>query len=172
MDAMTDYEASSGMSQAAIIAGRDMVLAARTLTVAVFDDSAVPDMGVSPFIRRADGLYIYTSHLAGHVKALLRQQQASFMIAVDESGCSNIWARNRLKFSGSVREITRDDPQFVTLCDDMAVAHGNTMAVIRDFTDFHMLHILPENGVLVLGFAKAFCVEGPGFDVVAHLSRA
>jgi len=25
---------------------------------------------------------------------------------------------------------------------------------------------------LVLGFAKAFCVEGAGFDIVAHLSRA
>lgn len=182
MDAVPDFEASSGMSHADIIAARDNVLAARTVTVAVRNDTAtqditaanidVPDMGVSPFIRRDDGLYIYTSHLSGHVQALLAKQCASFMIAVDESACKNIWARNRLKFSGGVVEVARDDPVFAGLCDDFATAHGNTMTLIRDFTDFHMLRIIPKTGVLVLGFAKAFCVEGAGFDIVAHLSRA
>ena len=49
--------------------------------------------------------------------------------------------------------------------------HGNTMPLIKNFTDFHMLRITPENGVLVLGFAKAFLVKGASFDIVAHLSR-
>ncbi len=65
MDAITDYETSSGMSKATIVAARDTLLAQKSLTIAVFDDSAVPDLGISPFIRRQDGLYIYTSHLAG-----------------------------------------------------------------------------------------------------------
>ena len=73
MDAITAYESSSGMSHAEIIAARDAVLAQKSLTVAVFDDKFVPEMGVSPFIRRDDGIFIYTSHLAGHVRALLAQ---------------------------------------------------------------------------------------------------
>lgn len=172
MDAIREYESSSGMSHAAIIAARDAVLAQKTLTVAVLDDTSVPDMGVSPYIRRDDGLYIYTSHLAGHVKALLSQKQASFIISVDEASSQNIWARHRLKFSASVKEISRDADNFSYLCDEFAAAHGNTMSLIRDFTDFHMLRIIPKNGVLVLGFAKAFCVDGATFSIVAHLSRA
>ena len=73
MDAIKDYETSSGMATASILAARDAMLAQKSLTVAVLDKSAVPDMGVSPFIRRDDGLYIYTSHLASHVRALLTQ---------------------------------------------------------------------------------------------------
>jgi putative heme iron utilization protein len=172
MDAITDYERSSGMSHAAIVAARDNVLAQKTLTVAVLDGTAVPDIGVSPFIRRDDGLYIYTSHLAGHVQAVLAQKQACFMISVDESLTQNIWARHRLKFSAAVTEIPRDAGDFHQLCDAFLAAHGNVMGLIREFSDFHMLRIVPDKGVLVLGFAKAFCVENVRFDIVAHLSSA
>ena len=171
MDTITDYETSSGMATDRILAARDALLAQKSLTVAVLDESAVPDMGVSPFIRRDDGLYIYTSHLASHVQALLAQKRASFIITLDEVDTINIWARHRLKFAGTVTEVARDDPDFSGLCDDFTGAHGNTMPLIKNFTDFHMLRITPENGVLVLGFAKAFLVKGASFDIVAHLSR-
>ncbi|MEC8109308.1 MAG: pyridoxamine 5'-phosphate oxidase family protein [Pseudomonadota bacterium] len=171
MDAIKDYETSSGMATASILAARDALLAQKSLTVAVLDESSVPDMGVAPFIRRDDGLYIYTSHLASHVQALLAQKRASFTITLDEADTVNIWARHRLKFAGKVVEVARDDPDFSGLCDDFTGAHGNTMPLIKNFTDFHMLRITPENGVLVLGFARAFRVKGASFDIVAHLSR-
>ena len=171
MDANIDYESSSGMATTSILAARDVLLAQKSLTVAVLDEGAVPDMGVSPFIRRDDGLYVYTSHLAGHVNALLAQKCASFIITLDEADTANIWARHRLKFAGAVTEVARDDPDFSGLCDDFTEAHGNTMPLIKNFTDFHMLRITPKNGVLVLGFAKAFLVKGASFDIVAHLSR-
>ena len=171
MDAITDYEKSSGMATSSILAARDALLAQKSLTVAVLDESAVPEMGVSPFIRRDNALYVYTSHLAGHVKALLAQKRASFVITLDEADTENIWARHRLKFAGAVTEVARDDKDFSGLCDDFTGAHGNTMPLIKNFTDFHMLRITPENGVLVLGFARAFLVKGASFDIVAHLSR-
>ena len=128
-------------------------------------------MGVSPFIQKDDGLYIYTSHLAGHVKALLAQKRASFIITLDEADTVNIWARHRLKFAGAVAEVPRDAPDFSGLCDDFTAAHGNTMPLIKNFTDFHMLRITPENGLLILGFARAFLMKGASFDIAAHLSR-
>ena len=171
MDAITDYETSSGMSTASILEARDTLLARKSLTVAVLDESSIPDMGVSPFIRRDEGLYIYTSHLASHVKALLAQKRASFIVTLDEANTVNIWARHRLKFSGAVAEVPRDATDFSGLCDEFTAVHGNTMPLIKNFTDFHMLRITPENGVLVLGFAKAFLIKGANFDIVAHLSR-
>ena len=122
MDAITDYEKSSGMATASILAARDALLARKSLTVAVLDESAVPDMGVSPFIRRDDGLYLYTSHLASHVQALLAQKRASFIITLDEADTVNIWARHRLKFAGAVTEVERDAPNFSGLCDDFTAA--------------------------------------------------
>ena len=171
MDAFTDYETSSGMAAKSILAARDNLLAQKSLTVAVLDGSAVPDMGVSPFIRRDDGLYIYTSHLASHVQALLAQKCASFIITLDEADTLNIWARHRLKFAGAVTEVPRDATDFSGLCDHFTAVHGNTMPLIKNFIDFHLLRIIPENGVLVLGFAKAFLVKGASFEIVAHLSR-
>ena len=171
METVTDYETSSGMATDSILVARDNLLAQKSLTVAVLDESAVPDMGVSPFIRRDDGLFIYTSHLASHVQALLAQKRASFIITLDEVDTVNIWARHRLKFSGTVSEVARNDRDFSGLCDSFTGAHGNTMPLIKNFTDFHMLRITPENGVLVLGFAKAFLVKGASFDIMAHLSR-
>ena len=171
MEAIKDYETSSGMATDSILAARDNLLAQKSLTIAVLDESAVPDIGVSPFIRKDDGLYIYTSHLASHVQALLAQKRASFIITLDEADTVNIWARHRLKFAGAVTELSRDTKDFSNLCDDFTAMHGNTMPLIKNFTDFHMLRITPENGVLVLGFAKAFLLKGASFDIVAHLSR-
>ena len=122
-------------------------------------------MGVSPFIRRADGLYIYTSQLSPHVRDLIDQGEATCMLCADEGDSQNIWARNRLKFSVEAVEIARDDVNFDKLCDDFTSAHGPTMDLIRNFTDFHMIRLTPRKGVLVLGFAKAFTVSGANFDI-------
>jgi putative heme iron utilization protein len=46
------------------------------------------------------------------------------------------------------------------------------MGLIRNFGDFHMFQLVPRDGVLVLGFAKAFTVKGFDFAIAAHISKA
>ena len=46
------------------------------------------------------------------------------------------------------------------------------MDLIRNFGDFHMFQLSPRDGVLVLGFAKAFTVTGSDFAIAAHISKA
>ena len=70
--------------------------------------------------------------------------QGQFLLIEDEQAAQNIWARVRLKFDADVDEIARQDALFAPLCDDFAAAHGPTMGVIRDFTDFHMLRLRPR----------------------------
>ena len=140
--------------------------------VAVNSENAMPEMGVSPFIRRDNGLYIFTSHLSQHVQDLIKQGFATCLLCADESKSQNIWARNRLKFNAEVVEIARHKKRFHDLCDEFVSAHGPTMDLIRGFTDFHMLQLKPLNGVLVLGFAQAFTVSGTNFDITAHISKA
>ena len=93
------------------------------------------------------------------------------MLSADEGDNQNIWARNRLKFSVEAVEISQDDANFDMLCNDFTSAHGPTMDLIRNFTDFHMIRLTPLKGVLVLGFAKAFTVSGANFDIIAHISK-
>ena len=172
MQENTAFEESSGMKRDKIEFARDKLLKLRTLYLAINSADKVPEMGVSPFIRRDGGLYIYTSHLSPHVRDLIDQGEATCMLCADESGSQNIWARNRLKFSVKVLEIARDNENFDKLCNDLILAHGPTMNLIRNFTDFHMIRLTPQKGVLVLGFAKAFIVSGTNFDITAHISRA
>ena len=171
MQENTDFEQSSGMERDKIEAARDQLLQLRTLYLAINCAGKVPEMGVSPFIRRADGLYIYTSHLSPHVRDLINQRMATCMLCADEGVSQNIWARNRLKFSVEAVVIARNDVNFDGLCVDFTSAHGPTMDLIRNFTDFHMIRLIPLKGVLVLGFAKAFTVSGTNFDITAHISK-
>jgi putative heme iron utilization protein len=46
------------------------------------------------------------------------------------------------------------------------------MDLIRDFTDFHMLKLVPTSGVMVLGFATAYQLDGPGLDIAEHLRES
>ena len=172
MQENTAFEQSSGMKRDNIEAVRDQLLQLRTLYLAINSADKAPEMGVSPFIRRDGGLYIYTSHLSPHVRDLIDQGEATCMLCVDEGESQNIWARNRLKFSVKALEITRDDENFDKLCNDFILAHGPTMNVIRNFADFHMIRLTPQKGVLVLGFARAFIVSGENFDITAHISKA
>ena len=172
MQENTAFERSSGMERGKIEAVRDQLLQLQTLYLAINSAGKVPEMGVSPFIRRADGLYIFTSHLSPHVRYLIDRGEATCMLCADEGDSQNIWARNRLKFSVEAVEIARDDVNFDKLCDDFTSAHGPTMDLIRNFTDFHMIRLTPRKGVLVLGFAKAFTVSGANFDITAHISKA
>ncbi len=166
------FEKSSGMKQDNIEAVRDQLLQLRSLYLAINSADKLPEMGVSPFIRRDGGLYIYTSRLSPHVRDLIDQGEAICMLCADEGDSQNIWARNRLKFSVTALEITRDDRNFGKLCDDFIAAHGPTMNLIRNFTDFHLIQLTPQKGVLVLGFAKAFIVSGANFEITAHISKA
>ena len=159
-----------------VLKKRDRLLAsAQTLGISVLvdeDSRLFADVGHAPFVRKQECFYIYSSHLSAHVRALVNGAEAQFFLIEDESVAQNIWSRVRMKFSAEVSELSRDDPQFSELCDDIAEAHGPVMEMIRNFTDFHLFKIKPEQGVLVTGFAQAFSITGPMFELTEHLSKS
>ena len=146
-----------------------LIAAARTVSMAVSGESDIPEMGVTPMIRHEGDFYIYPSHLSRHVRAVLSSGKAAFLVIEDEESAQNIWARKRIKFDSEVIEIERQSDQFNLICDAFESAHGPTMSLIRDFSDFHLLRLRPLGGVMVLGFAQAYRLEGETLDVTAHL---
>ena len=161
----------SDFDEAALSAERDDLLgSARTLLMsAAGEDRDLPEMGVTPVVRLDDAFYIYPSHLSAHVRAMLAAGKAAFLVIEDEGKAQNIWARRRIKFDAELYEIERKNDEFERVCDAFATAHGPTMGLIRDFTDFHLLRLRPTGGVMVLGFAKAYRLEGEALRVAAHL---
>ena len=152
-----------------------LLTTAKTLGISVLVDeenSLVADVGHAPFIRKDGCFYVYSSHLSAHVRALVKGAGAQFFLIEDESVAQNIWARVRVKFSAEVSELSRHDPRFSGLCDDIGALHGPVMEMIRNFTDFHLFEIKPEQGVLVTGFAQAFSVNGPTFELTENLSKS
>ena len=162
---------------AALEVERDRLLArARTILMAapVKGDEATgdtPEMGVTPVVRHDGGMFIYPSRLSAHVRAMLAVGRAAFLVIEDESEAQNIWARKRIKFNAQINEIDRKSNVFSDVCDVFAARHGPTMGLIRDFTDFHLLRLRPTDGLMVLGFAQAYRLEGPDLAVTEHLRQ-
>jgi len=172
MKKIKSIEESCGLSVKKIEMARDRLLANKSMFVAVQGEQGEPELGVSTFVRLNECIFVYTSHLSRHVRYLLNSKTAVCLLCEDECSSQNIWARCRLKFNVSINEVSRSDRRFDKLCDEFIIRHGSTMKLIRNFTDFHMLSFTPIDGVLVIGFAKAFKVEGSEFKIVSHLKEA
>ena len=144
----------SATDRARITRDLDRLLASKSLIIATALAHDIPEIGTTPFIKYNNYLYIYSSVLSKNTRVLLETKKAYFMLCQDECDAQNIWARHRLKFTANLSEIERDDADFSVICDKFETAHGPTMGLIRDFTDFHMLRLEPVSGVLVLGLPR------------------
>ena len=155
---------------------RNLVLAAaQTLIIGAppeAEEASLPEMGVTPSIHYEGFFYIYPSRLSAHVRSMLEVKHAQFLVIEDEATAQNIWARKRIRFAANLVEIERKSDEFDRLSTLFAARHGPTMDLIRDFTDFHMLKLVPTSGIMVLGFAKAYKLDGPGLDIVEHLRES
>ena len=155
-----------------LYAERNRLFETGTILIAATSQENYPEMGVTPYVRHEGDFYIYPSHLASHVRAMLDRGIAQFMVIEDEASAQNIWARHRVKFTAKIDDVPRGEGLFALLCDKFSEQHGPTMGVIRDFSDFHMLRLTPISGIMVLGFARAFELRGHTLEIVAHLKKA
>lgn len=171
----SDNKIDEKLIKKAQTAKENLLSSAQTIGISILsqseDGKLLPDIGFAPFIQKQGCFYIYSSHLSSHIRSLLAGQPAQFFLIADEGISQNIWARVRLKFYAQTRQIARDDADFDPILDAIGAAHGPVIDLIRNFTDFHLFEISAERGVLVTGFAAAFEVEGPSFDIVAHLRQ-
>ena len=126
----------------------------------------VTDLGYAPYIFYENYYYIFVSELSTHVKLLLKQKVGTFMIINDETNSQNIWARIRLKFSAKIEVIIRDSEEFNIICEKIRYKHGKTMNLIKQFSDFHLIKIIPSRGTFISGFGNAFNLEGQYLNVI------
>ena len=136
-----------------------------SMIISVNEDD-VTDIGYAPYIFYENYYYIFVSELSTHVKLLLKQKVGTFMIINDETNSQNIWARIRLKFSAKIEVIIRDSEDFGIICEKIRYKHGKTMNLIKQFSDFHLIKIIPSRGTFISGFGNAFNLEGQYLNVI------
>ena len=136
-----------------------------SIIISVNEDD-VTDLGYAPYIFYENYYYIFVSELSTHVKLLLKQKVGTFMIINDETNSQNIWARIRLKFSAKIEVIIRDSEDFSKICEKIKYKHGKTMNLIKQFSDFHLIKIIPSRGTFISGFGNAFNLEGQYLNVI------
>ena len=128
-----------------------------------------PDIGYAPYIYRDNFFYIFSSELSSHIRLLINKKVGTFMIIKDERDTKNIWARVRMKFQAKVSIIRRNVPDFQEITDVISNKHGNTIDIIREFKDFHLIKITPKQGTIITGFGSAYNLIGRSLEVTSKI---
>ena len=140
----------------------------QSLVITVSDNDH-PDIGYAPYIYKDKYFYIFSSELSSHIKLLINKKVGTFMLIKDEQDSKNIWARVRMKFQAKVSIISRSDTDFHKITDIISNKHGNTIDIIREFKDFHLIKIIPIKGTIITGFGSAYNLIGKSLEVKSKI---
>ncbi len=144
----------------------------RTLQLATVGDDGVPHCGYTPYISDKQEFIIYVSQLALHTRDMLSNGQASVMLIADEQDSKQIFARSRLSLQVRVAPINPSDDQYSALLDSYEAKHGKMVSLLRQLPDFVLMRLTPVSGQFVMGFGKAYRLEGESLDKFVHARSA
>ena len=143
----------------------------KTVILSTVSSEGTPNSSYAPSIKNDKGDYfIYISSLSKHTSNLLNGSTLSMMIIDDESDSENIFARRRLTMDATPSLVDRGTDQWQEIIDMMEEQLGETIAYLKDLTDFHMFKLEPGSGLFVHGFGKAFKLSGGEFDKIEHIN--
>lgn len=139
---------------------RHLIDAQQTLLLSTCSADLQPEISYAPFVRNEHGhFYILISQLARHTKNLAQNPKASILFIEPESGCRNLFARERVTFNCNIRILAPDDPEHDRQLQALQDKFGNVVALLRTLPDFHLIELIPETGHYVAGFGKAYAID-------------
>ena len=142
-----------------------------TIILSTTDDKGMPNSSYAPTALDNEGnFYIYISELSKHTQNLLSSNNVSFMIIEDECKSENIFARRRFTINGQSKEVIRDSEEWNNKIRLLENKFKDQINFLKNMTDFHLFKLIPENGLLVHGFGRAFRFVGKGLNQIKHLN--
>ena len=144
----------------------------QTVILSTLDKKNVPNSSYAPAVKDDDNnFYIYISELSKHTNNLLNNPLVSIMIIEDEHGSENIFGRKRFTMDAKAQLVTRDTNDWEDKINMMELKFGESIAYLKNLTDFHLFKITPHAGLLVHGFARAFRYQGKGLNEIVYLNE-
>jgi len=144
----------------------------RSVQLATVGEDGIPHCGYTPFVLDEHELIIFVSQLALHTRDMLNNRQASVMLIADEKDSNQIFARSRLTLQVQVTPIDPDHEQYNKLLDKYQSAHGKMVGLLRQLPDFVLMRLTPISGQFVMGFGKAYRLEGDNLEKFVHARSA
>ncbi|MBS1174625.1 MAG: putative pyridoxamine 5-phosphate oxidase-like FMN-binding protein [Burkholderiaceae bacterium] len=134
------------------------------------DGHALPSYAPYAFLHGC--YYVFVSGLAAHTQHILSNPNVGILIIEDESSARNIYARARLSYQTRATMIERDSAECHRVLVALRERVGRTMDVLSQLGDFVMMRLTPHKGSLVLGFGKAYALDGQNPDNAMHIDEA
>ena len=126
-----------------------------TLQLATVDENGKPNASYAPFVSCDDGYYILISEMARHAQNILINPTVSLMIIEDESQADCLHSRKRLTLDATAILISTETDRWSEATKVMIEKLGETVKTLVQLSDFHLIHLQPEQGLYVKGFGKA-----------------
>lgn len=137
----------------------------KSIHLASIDINGNPHASTTPFISFNGKFYIFISELSQHCKNLLAGSKLSILIVTDESQSEQIFARNRINWNVSYNRLDKKTDYYKQSLERMTDKLGPTIQMLANLQDFHLFELIPENGRLIIGFGKAFNLNGVTIDI-------
>lgn len=132
----------------------------QTLILSTITAAGKPECSYAPYIRDEQGVfYIFVSELASHTQNMLTSGDVSILFIQAEQQASNIFARERVVFDCSIKEISKQDECYHKQMLIMEQSLGKTVALLKSLPDFHLLALTPVSGKYIAGFGQAFSIN-------------
>jgi len=134
---------------------KKLVESKNTLQLATVDENGKPNASYAPFVSCDDGYYILISEMARHAQNILINPTVSLMVIEDESQADCLHSRKRLTLDATAVLISTETDRWSEVTKVMIEKLGETVKTLVQLSDFHLIHLQPEQGLYVKGFGKA-----------------
>ena len=142
----------------------DLLTKQKSLYIASVDSQGEPHSSTSPFVLNDKKIYLLLSELSLHCQNILNQKKISILVVQDENAADEIFARTRVSWSVKHTEILRETETFNKILGLMKNQLSPVVQMLKGLKDFHLFELEPHSGRLILGFGKAYSLEGFSID--------
>jgi len=143
----------------------------KTCQLATVDENGKPNVSYAPFVCTDEGYYILISEMAQHTQNVLFNHHVSLMIIEDESKAESLYARTRLTFDTNAGLVSRETEEWADVISLMEQQFGETVETLVQLTDFHLIHLKPEQGLFIKGYGQAYHVAFNQLFKVAPVAK-
>lgn len=120
--------------------------------LATTDSNNTPMASYAPCWRDETGfLYVMLSDLAEHTANLRSNTDASCLVL--GASADDAFARPRVTLKLTAEFLKSDNESYQSAIDGLTQKHGETMEILQQLSDFHLIRLKPVSGTLVGGFA-------------------
>ena len=151
----------------------DFLTPFKSVILSTVDGEGVPNASYAPFvIDTHKHIFVYISSISKHYGNIKGSGQVSTLFIKDEQESEQIFARHRLTYDCKAEMVDRDSDTHTKAMGLFDKKFGEDVAVLKNFDDFDLFRLIPQKGLLVLGFGQAYAISGDALDEVKHLQGA